>query len=68
MQIFENPVEALTYLDGILETLPERFRNDRDTTILTANKLYWPHEVNLGFLSLPYLSTDITMKDQTGNP
>ena len=68
MQIFENPVEALTYLDGILETLPERFRNDRDTTILTANKLYWPHEVNLGFLSFPYVFTDIAMTDQTGCP
>ena len=69
MQISRIPGEASTYLYDVLQTLPECLRSDSDTTIIwTANKLYWPREVNLGFLSFPYVFTDIATIDQTGYP
>ena len=48
VQIFEKPGEASMYLDSLIETLPECMKNDSDTNIMwTANKLYWPNEVDL---------------------
>jgi serine/threonine protein kinase len=69
LKFFDDTIHATTYLRHVFDTLPECLRNDNDTTIIwTADKLYWPHQVNLGFLSLLGVFTDITMKDQTGNP
>ena len=67
LKIFDDIVDATTYLRHVFDTLPECLRNDSDTaTICTADELYWPHQVNLRSLSCHVL-TDIAMKDQTGN-
>ena len=64
MEILTIPGEASTYLYNLLQTLPECMRNDSDTNIMwTAEKLCWPHEVDLEFLSFPCMFTDIAMKD-----
>ena len=67
LKIFDDIVDATTYLRHVFDTLPKCLRNDSDTaTIWTADELYWPHQVNLRSLSCHVL-TDIAMKDQTGN-
>ena len=67
LEIFEDTIDATTYLREVFAMLPGCLRNNNDTsTVLTANKLYWPDKVDFGFLSLCVL-TNITVKDQTGN-
>ena len=69
LEIFEDTIDATTYLREVFATFPECLRNNDDTsTVLTANKLYWPDKVNLRIPSLPRVFTDIATKDQTGNP
>ena len=69
LKIFDVMSDASNYLCEVFETMPECLKNDNNTsTILTANKLYWPNKVDLGLASLQCVLTDTMMKDQTGNP
>ena len=68
LKTFNVITDASTYLRHVFGTLPLCLKNGNDARIWTASKLYWPNEVNVGFLSLPGVFADIAMKDQTGNP
>ena len=68
LKTFNVITDASTYLRHVFGTLPQCLRNGNNARIWTASKLYWPNEVNLAFLSLPCVFTDIAMKDQTGSP